>query len=157
AAAWNDLAAARYTMAEIGDEPAWLPAALVAADHALRLAPSLASAHFNRALILTRAGLRFEGKREWKATLAAENDVRWKAEARSRLQLVDAERAPLLQVELEAALNDARSGRGDVLQGVIRRRVEEIRATGETILVSSWADAAAQGDTQRADRQLWEL
>src|SRR5947207_2406915 len=49
---WNDLAAARYTLAVRGEKPYELPRALAAADHALRIDTNLPDALFNRALII---------------------------------------------------------------------------------------------------------
>lgn len=157
ARAWSDLSAARYTLAVAADDPARLPAALAAADRALQLSPSLAPAHFNRALILERLGLRNEARRQWHAALAAESDDRWTQEGRQHLSELEIVQAAPLGAEIEHAAQRAREGDNQQLRALVAQRVEEIRASSETVMVTAWAEAAASGDTVRAEQLLTDL
>lgn len=83
AAIWSDLAAAWLVRADGQGNAAAAAQALVAADRAIALAPTLPEALFNRALALERLGRRDEAVRAWRAVTAAEPDARW-SEGRSQ-------------------------------------------------------------------------
>lgn len=153
---WSDLSAARHAVAAALQDPSRLPAALAAADRALQLSPELPAAHFNRALILTRIGVRNEAMREWRAAMDAEQDPAWREEIRERLQALDVAPVPPLTTELEAALTRARAGDDSQLREVVRRRVEDVRMVSETVMLASWAEAAGRG-ADGAERLLADL
>jgi CHAT domain-containing protein len=157
AAAWSDLAAARHTVALLRHEPYRLPSALAAADSALRLNPRLPSAQFNRALILESLGLRNAARVAWQEALANERDPRWAAEARQHLRALPMERPVALMAELQQALASARSGDLRELRGIVKRRIEEVRTNGETVLATSWAEAYDRGDAIESARLLANL
>lgn len=153
----SDLAAARFALAIERDEPYRLPAALAAADLALRFLPALEEARFNRALILDRLGLRNEADRAWREVLAVGRDEAWRREAKQHLRELTAQHPPPLARELDDRLSQARSGSWSPLRMLIGRRAQEIRTSGETLMVTAWAEAAADGDAERAERMLERL
>jgi CHAT domain-containing protein len=152
---WNDLAAAQCAAAP--KDPSRLPGALAAVDRAIQLAPALHEARFNRAAILTRLGLRNEAARAWRETMGAEGEPSWRAEARRRLAKVAVKPIPPLAAELEPVLARARAGDRAALDDLVRRRIEDVRASGETILVSAWAGAFAAGNAPAAARLMSDL
>jgi CHAT domain-containing protein len=154
---WNDLSAARYEIAAAGKDASLLPLALTAADRALQFSASYSPAHFNRALILTRLGLRNEAKREWKTAIDAETDKQWRDEARRRLTELDIAPLAPVETELDLALRRTRAGDDRTLHATVASRIEEIRTQSETIMISAWADAAANHDDHRATQLLDRL
>ncbi|HWS73141.1 MAG TPA: hypothetical protein VN605_13575, partial [Thermoanaerobaculia bacterium] len=130
---WNDLAAARYAFAIDDEHPAVLPLALAAANRAATLAPASAEAHFNRALILERLGIREQARTAWRRYLELEPSSGWSVEAREHLRALD------------AAANDAATKR------------DEPRVRGEALLFAEWADAEAAHDGPRAAAALTAL
>lgn len=90
AEALSDLAAARIEMALVGDRPAELLAAWVAAERALERSPRYAPARFNRALALDRLGMKEAAAIAWRTALEVEPEGPWADEARHRItQLVE--------------------------------------------------------------------
>ena len=82
----SDLAAAHLALAAI-ESPAHWTAALDAADQALRLAPDLAAARFNRALALDGLGRADDARAAWQAVAAdPTDDPAWRDEAQRHLQ-----------------------------------------------------------------------
>lgn len=151
AAIWSDLAAAQLAFSAARNEPQRLPGALAAADRALRIAPESSAARFNRALTLTRLGLRNEARQAWRITLQNEPDATWAAEGRWNLDALAAAEMVPVATELERALA------GGSLQGVVSRRIEEVRTFTESVLVTAWADAFVAGDAPEAARLLTNL
>lgn len=83
--AWADLAAAYLERSRLTGDPAAAAQALSAADEAVRLAPTLVEANFNRALALTYLEKREEARAAWGRVLELEPDAEWATEVRSRL------------------------------------------------------------------------
>lgn len=82
----SDFAAAHLALAAI-ESPMHFAAALEAADEALRLAPDLHAARFNRALALEGLGRTVEAHDVWQAIAAdATDDPAWRDDAARRLQ-----------------------------------------------------------------------
>jgi CHAT domain-containing protein/tetratricopeptide (TPR) repeat protein len=153
----SDLAAARFAAAMDRNEPERLPGALAAADRALRSAPDLAEARFNRALILDRLGLRNGAERAWRELLAVEHDDAWRSEAHRHLRELAVRRLPPLTAELDDCLARANSGDGNPLIALIRGRAQEVRTSGETQMVTEWAEATTGGEDERATQMLKRL
>jgi tetratricopeptide (TPR) repeat protein len=84
----NDVAAAYYERAERSNRPEDLPAALDAAERAVRLQPQLLEAWFNRALALTALGLRADAEAAWREYRARDGHSVWAQEARTRQEQV---------------------------------------------------------------------
>jgi tetratricopeptide (TPR) repeat protein len=76
AACWNDLAVAE--LASGGR-------ALAACDAAIAISPSLAAAHFNRAIALERLGRPAEAARAYRRSLSLETSPAWRKEIQERL------------------------------------------------------------------------
>lgn len=85
ASLWNDLAAASLVRAARTQGPADLARALAAADRALAIAPNVAEALFNRALVLEKMGRREEAIAAWERFLATDRTSGWSEEARTHL------------------------------------------------------------------------
>jgi CHAT domain-containing protein len=151
AAIWNDLAATRYEQSTEVYGFDRLPAALAAVDHALRLAPAMSEARFNRALILTRLGLRGDARDAWHDSLMGDGDANWLAEARRRMRETAASAGePSFSSELALALGPSEVA----LRELVRRRPQDARTLGETLILAAWADAAARDDAASAEREL---
>jgi CHAT domain-containing protein len=153
ASVWSDLAAARYTAAVETEEPHRFPAALAAADRALRLAPRLAEAHFNRALILTRLGLRNEAGDALRTTISLERDPAWASEARRRRIALSSDAKPF-PARLNAALKEFANGKSAALDLVTRRNPQDARLFVEARLLTGWAEACARSDAAEAAAAL---
>ena len=148
---WNDLAAARFTVAvREGDEAALLPPALAAADRAIQLDPELADAHFNRALILEQMNARDAARQAWERYLALDPSSAWSAEARQRLRRLG---APSSGLDFKNELARA-AGRRDRVAALVRRFPQESRLSAEGPLLAEWAAAHLAKDAARADEKL---
>lgn len=127
AAYWSDLGAAYLASAGRSGGDVNLPRALEAVETALSIAPTLAEARFNRAVILERFGLRERAIDAWEAYLAIDASSPWRAEANQRLQEL---RARSLPPQGDRDLQPAR-----------RRLYRE--------LLSDWVDAVQRGASGR--------
>jgi hypothetical protein len=83
---WNDLAAAEIVRDGGRGDVQVLRLAISSADRALSLAPSLASASFNRAIAAERLGHLQEAIGSYRQALASDPHSGWAAETRSRLR-----------------------------------------------------------------------
>ncbi len=147
---WNDLAAARYTVAVREDETALLPSALVAVNRAIEIDPKRVDAYFNRALILEALGLRDAARREWRRYLELDPSSDWSNEARDRLRaLGDASTNLDFEEELARAV-----GNRDAIASLVRRFPQESRRTGEATLLEDWANAVLSNEAARAEERL---
>ncbi len=103
----SDLAAAYLARYAHGGPALDVPSALTAADRAVRLAPHLREALFNRALAVSALSLRHEAVRAWDGYLLDFGDEPgWADEARRRRD--DAAREPAALPPSPAAVADAR-------------------------------------------------
>src|SRR5213075_832356 len=107
--------------------------------------------------ILSRLGLKNEARDAWRKAMTAELDSRWKREIRQQLQNSMSVSAPALMSQIDAAINQSRDGDDQALRGLIDRRFEEVRAVGESILITAWAEAAVRKDRTQATRLLFGL
>jgi tetratricopeptide (TPR) repeat protein len=87
---WSDLAAAYLARAAEPRRAADLARALDAAETAVTLDGSLPEAHFNKALVLARLGLRSQAAAAWTRYLSLDAASAWAGEARERLAAVHA-------------------------------------------------------------------
>ena len=137
---WSDLAAARYGVAVHDERPSQLPVALADADSAIRLDPRLAEAHFNRALIVERLGLRDQARKAWQRYLEIDGSSEWSLEARARLRSLDRQSRrfdPKLLETMPAAQ-------------LVREFPQEARTWSEGKLLADWADLEKADDSTRA-------
>jgi CHAT domain-containing protein len=147
---YNDLAAAHYTIATVEERASHLPLALQAVDRALLLDPALAEAHFNRALILQRLGVREQARDAWKRYLEIDPSSAWSVEARARLQQLEASPASDFPEALKKGSAALAAGDASLLQKLARDYPQEARAWGEAPLLAAWADAKGRD----SDHQL---
>lgn len=148
AAAWSDLAVARYAAAEEERAPQQLIEALVAADTALSLSLVLAEARFNRALILERLGFRELALAAWNRYLEVDGGSRWSVEARDHARRLGIA-PPLFSNELECRYDDIAAD-GVAAEELARRFPQETRMWGETEILGRWADSELKGDPAAA-------
>jgi len=150
----NDDAAAHLTLATEHDRPQELPAALAAAERALRIDPRMPEAMFNRALILDRLGLSRHANAAWRRFLAVEGTGPWADEARAHLatfkEATLAESYRRLTQTTEAA---AIAGDTERLRAIVNDYRQEARTTAEAVL-GQWAEAELHGDSASASRSL---
>lgn len=142
--AWNDLAAARHTLAVKGERPSELPQALADVDRALRLSPQ-SEALFNRALIIESLQLREQALAAWQRFLAAEPASEWSVEAREHLRRLEAAAAPRWDTKLLETMP---------AEDVVRQFPQEARREVEVRGLGAWADAEAANDAGRAAAAL---
>jgi tetratricopeptide (TPR) repeat protein len=155
ARSWNDLAAARYAMAVELGRASQYPAALAAADAALRIEPTLPEALFNRGLILEKMGLTAEARRAWQRYLEVDPSSGWATEVRTHLaELPASTRSSRFErdqsrLEQAAASEDARA-----VRELVDAYRERSRATSEAEYLGRWAEAVQRGDAASAKRWL---
>jgi CHAT domain-containing protein len=148
AAVWNDLAAARLTVAVREGDAALLPPALAAADRALALDAGNLDAHFNRALILEELGLRNEARKAWQRYLERDSSSGWASEARAHLNALGEPEA-----DLDFTKELARAADRAAIASLVRRFPQESRSYGECLLLGEWADAVLANDAARAEER----
>jgi CHAT domain-containing protein/tetratricopeptide (TPR) repeat protein len=153
AAYWNDLAAARYTLAVTETRPHELPQALADADHALRLDPKLRDALFNRALIIEALGISEAARRAWQRYVAIDPSSHWSSEAMHHLGDL---RVVTTRDEFQRHLAAASHALPDTapLTALARNYPQEARTWSEGPLLAQWADAFRKGDSKTAAETL---
>jgi hypothetical protein len=152
---WSDLAAARYAAASQLGRASLYPAALAAADAALRVNAKLPEALFNRALILERLGLTDEARRAWQRYLEVDPASQWAQEARARLaELAPASRSS--RFERERPLLELAAARSDAVavRSAVDAHRDRARAYAETEYLNRWGEAVGRGDVADAGRWL---
>jgi CHAT domain-containing protein len=148
---WSDLAAARYEVGLVENDPSMLGEALVAADASLRINPALREALFNRALALERLGFRDFAREAWERFLVADGASPWADEARQHLLSLTP--VPVFQEVLDKNFDLLVNDR-DFAYSVARTRPWECRLYGETAILGNWALAETKGDQAFAERHL---
>jgi len=151
AAAWNDLAAARFERWRTEKLSFEVVPALVAIDRAIAADPAFPAALYNRAAILEHMGLRRHAREAWRVALVAERDPAWRAEIGARMEVLssagDDSPAPptfaALAPDDSAAIRDA-----------VARFPQDARRYAEALLPVEWAAAVAKGDAATAARML---
>lgn len=155
AGSWNDLAAARLERALVEADSYENFLAWMAAERALRLAPELLAARFNRARALTRVALYDQARDEWTLYLRDETDEAWAAQARRHLEALpegaESKTWDELSRSFEAAL--ALADRA-AMDAVISRCPRCFREHGEQRLLPEWARAVRAGRAFEAERAL---
>lgn len=135
---WNDLAAAHLAVAVRGGREAELPLALAAADRAIQIDSRSAEAHFNRALILQRSGLREQARQAWQRYLEIDPSSDWSNEAREHLRAL----GDGSSLDFEKQLERARGNR-EAIAALVRQFPQKARELGEFQLLGEWADTRA--------------
>jgi CHAT domain-containing protein len=151
---WNDLAAVHYVLATTHEQPSHLPLALAAVDRALRLDGQLAEAHFNRALILERLGMRDQARSAWVRYLELDPSSGWSVEARAHLRPLESHSRAEFPAALKTAAAALTTGDASPLQKLVRDSPQDARSWGEGPLLAGWADAEVAKNSMQADAQL---
>ena len=155
AACWSDLAAARYTLAVREKRAHELPQALADADHALRIAPALPDALFNRALIVEALGVTEAARRAWQRYVAADPSTHWSDEAMRHLgSLRVVTTRDEFQHRLAVASRALGNGNDAPIVALARNFPQEARTWSEGPLLATWADAFRRGDAKKATETL---
>lgn len=155
AAAWSDLAAARYAAAETAGRAALYPQALAAADQALRIDARHAEALFNRALVLERMGLTGEARQAWLRYLEADPGSAWANEARERLRaLPEATLSPAFERDRPLLESAAAARDRPRVRELAARYRQQARTWAEAEYLGRWGEAVANGDPAAAERWL---
>lgn len=154
AAAWSDLAAARYASAAAAGRASLYPQALAAADTALRIDAAYAEALFNRALILERMGLTGEARKAWLRYLEIDPGSPWATEARERLRDLPATSSSMFEkdrplLETAAAAHDQRR-----VRELVALYPQQTRTWAEGEYLARWGEATRRVDAASAERSL---
>jgi CHAT domain-containing protein len=150
AAEFSDLAAAHLVLSTRRDHVVNLKAALVAVDAALALDRGCVEAHFNRALVIERLGLRDAAREAWQAYLELDRTSDWSGEARAHVARLS-RRATVFQDTLTEAyreIDDATARR------LVVEFPQESRTWGETEILGRWGDAVLLGNTAEQAQHL---
>jgi tetratricopeptide (TPR) repeat protein len=143
----NDLAAALFERARRLGSAEDLPAALDAAERAVRLAPQMFEAWFNRALIITALGLQGEARGAWQDYLRRDASSPWADEARRREQQLATADSSTAWAGLEKAFE--RDHATDTADDMVAQYPSKARDLFERLL-SEWTTAAQTGVDQPA-------
>jgi hypothetical protein len=129
--------------------------ALVAADTAIHLAPSLDAALYNRALALSELHLNHAAAKAFQHFLTVSPSPAWSAEARDRIRPLSqrtqqvAWKSVVPSLEQAAMRDDAAA-----VSEIVSRFHQESRTWGEAEFLGLWADAEINHDRNNADRYL---
>ena len=148
---WNDLAAAWFTVYQA--DPERLKYALSAADEAVRLAPEMSEALFNRALVLSRLGLRDEAIDAWNRFLQHYPQGPIADEARVRLRELG---GPLTDVPaaIERHFEQIAAGDAAPLAAILEADAGELRNFFETEGLARWGQAVLDANAASARTSL---
>jgi CHAT domain-containing protein len=151
AQARSDLAAAEYQFAVSEEEPERLARALVAVDDALRVDPALPEAHFNRALILERLGMRDLARLQWEAYLGLDSASGWAEEARAHVRALAPQESFDDALKRQYALLASNPDAAHTFALQYRQRS---RTAGETEILGDWGRSILRGDEGDASKHL---
>ena len=132
-----------------------LAQALETIGGALKKAPELLEARFNRALALEQMPLPAEAARAWQSYLDLDSRSGWAAEAKSQLEKLARGGPPTPTAsQLRAEIVAAAAEDTDRLEGLVSRRREEAREAFVLDLLPAWGDAVVDGDEVAATAHL---
>jgi tetratricopeptide (TPR) repeat protein len=155
ARAWSDLAAAYLVRAQRTDDPRDLLRALEAANRATHEDGHLPEARFNRALALERLFLNPQAMAAWQDYLNLDGKSRWANEARQR-QARLGQPSPRSTWEAQKQQLERAALGGDVkeVETIVGSYRQAARELAEQELFGDWADAAVEGQEDRAAERL---
>jgi tetratricopeptide (TPR) repeat protein len=150
-----DLSAAWIAEAEQSGRMLPLVAAIAAADRAVQLRPSLASASWNRALALAAFGDRDDARDAWDAYLRLDGDSAWAAEARRRRASLDGGRDEDLWPTASERLRAASAAADErAAREIVERFPTRAAGLVERELLPAWGLAVRRGDSDAARAAL---
>lgn len=141
-AAWSDLAAAHYDLANRLGRASQYADALAAADRALKLSPRLPEALFNRALALERIGMIEDARTAWKRYLEVDGGSGWAAEARRRMDALPVAANPPSAFDKAIEAEEPAQ--------LVARFPQQARAFAESELLARWAERRHENSLARA-------
>jgi CHAT domain-containing protein len=151
----SDAAAAWFAEASATGQLSRLTEALVESRTALRLDPTNAAAHFNRALVLERLGLRSLAAKTWVEYLSVDVSSAWADEARQRLYRDARPSDAALFVSAQRTLeNAAAAGDAAAVRRIVAAFPQQTRSYGETIYLGRWAETLLCDDAKASARWL---
>jgi CHAT domain-containing protein len=155
AAAWSDLAAARYELASGRDDVPGFISSAAAAETALRMEPSFEEAAFNRALAWDAAHEVYSAERAYQHFLMLSSSPEWSQEARERLAKLQASKSHgTWKSSLPAIEAAAQQGNRERIAQFVSQFPEETRTWSEAEFLGRWASAEATGDRSEGDKHL---
>jgi CHAT domain-containing protein len=157
AALMSDLACAYLSRAAADDRAEDLPHALALAERALRMAPGLLEASFNRAVALERLALHEDAKHAWDDYCVHDTSSGWAEDARRRRDALAARPAvPAWLTDRDAILGALRASDRDHLHAAVAPAAQTARELFEEELLPAWArtQASGTGSHTRANEQL---
>ena len=161
--AWNDLAVARLTRAQLQDRSFDKVLALEAARRAVQLDPGFLPARFNLALALDECGLTLQAQEAWNVVLEREPKSPWLDVATSRSTHLRQKSRKLQFSEARRQVQDRldtspTAGHGDKVAALIEDLVDrfpyEARQWSEETLLADWASALTEGHSEQAQQIL---
>ena len=155
ARSWADLAAARFVLAQLLDEPSELIRALSAAQKAAQLDPSLPEARFNRALVLNLLPLRDQAIAAWRDYLEVDASSGWAQEAREHLALLEQPPVPTLWDSRLPALREAvlRNDKAAV-EKIVAISPQTAREYAQEHLLGRWGEQVLAGQDSGEPLQM---
>lgn len=151
---WNDYAVALYETGIRTHDPQKLTASLVATDKAISLSPTMPEAICNRAAILETLHLRRAAVEMWTRCVDIEPSSAWRAEARSRLDVLSRPSATERWANGKYLRIALLSGRVDEAERIVRDFRQESRTWCEGEVLSQWADLRIARKQAQADEAL---
>jgi CHAT domain-containing protein/tetratricopeptide (TPR) repeat protein len=144
----SDLAAAYFARFEALGQDTDLENSYEAAAQAVKIAPKLPEARFNKALILERLGHRSDAAKEWNQYLTLERDKGWAGEAEQHARKLSGRPISEMWPRDRERLRDAAS-RGDrkTVAEVVGRFPERCRQYVEDEVLPQWAETAEKDST----------
>lgn len=149
---WSDLAAAHHDIAVTYDWPEHLHDALMCADAALALSPSMPEALFNRALIIEAMGISHAARIAWQMYIEADPGSKWSEEANARLTELEPPEA--FKPALEREYPRLASGDRDAARDLVANFPQESRLWGEAEILGRWAAAHESSNLKEATEHL---
>jgi CHAT domain-containing protein len=154
AAAWNDLAVAYLAAARADDDAHAAAAALAAADRALALNPQSEESRFNRAVALDRLQLCDAAIPAYERYLKLDPASSWAAEARERLNRLNAPQQKSWKSELPELQRAAQRHDGEMVAAIVRRHPQEARTWAQAHFCADWGQSILANHPKEAAASL---
>lgn len=151
---WNDYAVALYETGIRTHDPQKLAGSLVAMDKAISLSPKMPEAICNRAALLETLHLRQAAVEMWTRCVDIETSSVWRAEARSRLDVLSRPSATERWANGKHLRVSLLSGRTGEAERIVRDFRQESRTWCEGEVLSQWADFRLARKRSQANEAL---